>query len=318
MSENVVNSGDEKISENSLIDNKLFDLESCLTDEYGKDGIITLGQIHSNETDIDTIKEYLQTCSYYLNIDEIITRYPHTVNQLLIITAVKYREEDKFWSEIFLILSQDNTSDEKKNKFENNYSYIFSLHNNLLKLDEPGNFFTCLRLQTLLTDDNIKKLKEIKKKYPSKNTKEMRDLIINELTGKLGDGIKKGINHQDNSKKIAESIVYPLVLTALFDTDKTRVNNAKLSLKQLLIIENEDIPKTLLSDVNQLVNKWDNDYNLDNTVNKIGELESSIQNLNSRILADNTLIQDSLKDILNTGTLFDITELLSAVERQRK
>lgn len=304
--------------DNQSTNNILNQLESNLSDLCNNEDVITLEQIKSDSNITHQIKSELSNLSLSMKIDEIINHYPHIVTIFLSDTAQSSHDESLFWKDVFSIIQTNEESDILKQKYSANFNNVISQHTNLLQNSDSNNFFPFLLLHALFTNETIEKLRSIQKENPEISEENLITKIIQEIIEKTGtnDGNERtepqSIGDITNKSK---SVVYQLALIALFDSNKVRSNNAKLSLKQLLKLETENIDEYLVSDINQLIYSWDHKDNLQTALEKIGGIESSIFNLKTNLFDEQIKIQKSIQDLLDKGPLVEINEILSAIEK---
>lgn len=304
--------------DNQRTNNFLNQLETQVTSLCKKEEVITLGQIKFEDDISSHIKSELSTLSLSMEIDEIINQYPHIVTIFLSDTAHSSHDESKFWNEIFTTIETKEQYEIVKQKYLANFNNVISQYKNLLQKTDSENCFPFLLLHALLTNDTIEKLLNIQKENPEISEEELITKTIQELKEKMGtDGghiETKPPTIEDINEK-SKSIVYQLALIALFDTDKVRSNNAKLSLKQILKLETKNIDDYLVSDINQLIDSWDHKDNLQTALEKIEGVESSIFNLKTCLSDENIKIQKTIQDLLDKGPLVDINKILSTIEK---
>jgi hypothetical protein len=119
-------------------------------------------------------------------------------------------------------------------------------------------------LHALFTNETIEKIQNLRKEHPDISEEEVITKIIHELKEKIEineTNKKTEIPFTKDITDTSKSIIYQLTLIALFDTDKIRSNNAKLSLKNFLNLHIENIGEHLISDINQLIYSWDHKDN---------------------------------------------------------
>lgn len=298
--------------------NSLNQLEINLSDLCDKKDIITLGQIKLDSTIYHQIKSELSNLSRSMKIDEIIHKYPHVVTIFLSDIAQSSYDETLFWNNVFSIIQTNEESDILKQKYSATFYNTISLHTNLVQNSESINFFQFLLVHVLFTNVTIKKIQNLRKEHPDISEEELITKIIHEFNEKIR------INEADKKTEIpftkditdtSKSIIYQLALIALFDTDKIRSNNAKLSLKNFLKLHIENIDEHLISDINQLIYSWDHKDNLETAFEKIERVESSIIDLKTSLSNHNITIQKTIQNLLDRGPLVEINEILSAIEK---
>ncbi|HOJ96946.1 MAG TPA: hypothetical protein PK024_08960 [Methanospirillum sp.] len=298
--------------------NSLNQLEINLFDLCDKEDIITLGQIKLDSTISHQIKSELSNLSRSMKIDEIIHKYPHVVTIFLSDIAQSSYDETLFWKDVFSTIQTDEESEILKQKYSAIFYNAISWHTNLLQNSESINFFPFLLLHALFTNETIEKIQNLRKEHPDISEEEVITKIIHELKEKIEineTNKKTEIPFTKDITDTSKSIIYQLTLIALFDTDKIRSNNAKLSLKNFLNLHIENIGEHLISDINQLIYSWDHKDNLETAFEKIERVESSILDLKTSLSSDNITIQKTIQNLLERGPLVEINEILSAIEK---
>jgi len=303
---------------NNPTNNFLNQLEINLSDLCNNEDVIALGQIKLESNITHQIKSELSKLSLTMTVDEIINKYPHIVTIFLSDTAQSSHDESIFWKDVFSIIQTNEESEALKEKYSANFNYVISQHKNLLQNTNSDNFFPFLLLNALFTNDTFEKIRNILREHPEISEEELITKTTQELIEKNHTNIE---NEKMNTPDIGDinekskSVVYQLALIALFDTDKIRSNNAKLSLKQLLKLDTKNIDEYLVSDINQLIYSWDHKDNLETALEIIEDVKNSIFNLKTNFSDENKKIQKTIQDLLDKGPLVGINEILSTIEK---